>query len=252
VTDCIVVAGRLPTDEPLTSTSYEVHDFECRGKYDYWAGLASVWARGRTVVNVEHDMPFSDDMVEELLSCDSELCAYPYVVRPGRARCYTFSASNGRGWLKGDEPFATFSAIGFAKIAASAQEGTNLERCRWGMVEGKVHLAVASHKRVWHIHWPEIPHGHDYEGEMQKMATVTNPTPHKVFVNVLGCDLYPNQSLKVSRAQGVRLAASPVLIVAFDDEPIPQPKKPAVRRTTAVRGSQRIEVNEAAAAEARG
>lgn len=160
----LITASRLARDTPLTS-AYPAEDVLCEGLFGYWAGLDRVWDTGRTIVNVEHDMEFSDDLVAELLSCPRELCAYPYEVRPSGMPERVYSVSY-FGWGTDDSiPFAIFSAIGFCKIAATAQVGTKLTKTTWMRVERVIHDAVITDQRLWHIHWPAIGHRHDYEAE---------------------------------------------------------------------------------------
>lgn len=139
-------------------------DVVCDGPFDYWAGLESVWDSDRTLVNVERDVEFSDLLVAELLSCPWPLCSYPYRVLPSGWPGFLYSAAF-RDWVAQDVAFASFSAIGFAKITPHARVGTTLERKTWDKLETGLHEAVALERRFWHLHWPEISHFHDYPAE---------------------------------------------------------------------------------------
>lgn len=145
----------------------------CTDLFDYWAGLQAVWGTGRTIINVEHDMEFSDDLVAELLSCPRELCAYPYEVRPGGWPQRVYSVSY-IGWGVDESiPYAIFSAVGFCKIAATAQVGSELRKSTWMQLERSIHDAVITDQRLWHVHWPAIKHGHDYESESDPEGSST-------------------------------------------------------------------------------
>jgi hypothetical protein len=140
-----------------------VADVVCDDSFGYWAGLDSIWGKGRTIVNLEHDVEFSDDLVAELLSCPRDLCAYPYTVRPASWPGLAYGALFS-GWLTTEVPFAHFSAIGFAKISASVQTSPLAKR-PWQRLEDSIHEAVARNQRLWHLHWPAIGHRHDYDSE---------------------------------------------------------------------------------------
>lgn len=165
----LIVASRLEGDG-LRTSEYEVLDLVCDGPFDYWSGLASVWGSDQTVVNVERDMEFSDDLVRELLSCPQPLCAFPYRVLPSGWPGFLYSAAF-RDWVSEGTDFASFSAIGFCKITPEARSGSELERKSWEHLETGVHNAVAHGKRFWHLHWPEIVHYHDYPAEPDAEAS---------------------------------------------------------------------------------
>lgn len=153
----------MPEDAPLKS-AYPVHDVVCHDPlFGYWEGLEAVWASDRTLVNVEHDMEFSDDLVHELLSCPHDRCAYPYKVMPFGWPGKTWGASYGSLWATEENPYASFSSIGFCKLTASAREGSTLTRAIWDKLEGHVHVAAIRDRGLWHLHWPAIEHFHDYE-----------------------------------------------------------------------------------------
>lgn len=147
------------------ASSFGTLDLVCDDPFDYWAGLDSVWDTGRTIVNVEHDMEFSDDLVMELLSCPWDLCAYPYAVQPAGWPGLLYGASWG-SWVPKDTAFAHFSSIGFCKIGLRVQRGTALPRAVWDKVEGAIHTGAVKNRNLWHLHWPAIGHHHDYSSEL--------------------------------------------------------------------------------------
>ena len=159
----IIVASRVPTDAPLKS-EYSVRDAVCNGPFDYWSALETLWGSDLTIVNVEHDVEFSDLLVAELLSCPWPMCAYPYRVLPAGWPGFLYSAAF-RDWVSADVAFASFTAIGFCKITPESRAGTTLERKSWDHLETAVHNSVANERRFWHLHWPEITHEHDYSND---------------------------------------------------------------------------------------
>ncbi len=50
---------------------------------DYYDHLASCWAAGRTIVNVEHDIRPPPGAIEELLGCEEEWCSFGYLLIVG-------------------------------------------------------------------------------------------------------------------------------------------------------------------------
>lgn len=165
----------MPGDPPLVSAAYPVADVVCEdAHFGYWAGLEALWSSDYDLVNIEHDMEYSDLLVAELLSCPHPLCAYPYKVQPFGWPGMTWGASYGSSWVTPENPYASFSPIGFCKISAEARGGSKLERAIWTKVEGSVHKAIVRNRRLWHLHWPGIDHHHDYGAEDQEAGTLYN------------------------------------------------------------------------------
>ena len=182
--DTVVVSSFLPGEEPFKSDVYAVLGVECVSEFSYWQGVSSVWQKGLTVVNVEHDMEFSDDLVAGLLDCPHDLCAYAYSVYPTALGRYIYCATRDRitdeefdqgkrpGWITGPaDEWADWSSIGFCKIAPAAQTAP-LDKMFWQWFEhciNRVTTATVQQgslaiRRRWHIHWPEVQHHHDYHG----------------------------------------------------------------------------------------
>ncbi len=160
----LIVASRLPGDAPLTSEAYPVADVVCEdADFGYWAGINEVWDSDHDLVNVEHDVEFSDLLVQELLSCPHHLCAYPYRVMPFGWPGKTWGASYGSLWVDEGQPYASFSSIGFVKMTAEARAGTTLKKTIWFNLEGAIHEALTLRQRLWHLHWPAVAHHHDYD-----------------------------------------------------------------------------------------
>lgn len=167
----IIYAARLAGEGRLLSGHRYVHHPRIRDEWDYWRGLAVLWDGPRTVVNVEHDMEFSDALVADLLDCPHPLCTHAYrMYLPTEHYAHNVSLSGwhppidnisqytARGicWIGPEDEWADFSAIGFCKIAPEAR-ASSLRRDAWMGVELSVNAAVNCR---WHVHWPEVAHYH--------------------------------------------------------------------------------------------
>lgn len=116
------------------------------------------WLDGRPLVNIEHDMECSQSLVDELLACPHPLCTHAYQMHIPRdywAHSHDRDGMDGF-WIAEGEEWATYSAIGFCKIAPEARVRP-LERDSWRGVEMQVNRAVEGR---WHVHWPEVAHHH--------------------------------------------------------------------------------------------
>ena len=180
--DTVVVSTHLTDEDPFKSDVYSVLGVECLTEFSYWAGVSSVWQKGYTVINIEHDMERSDELVAGLLECPHPLCAYAYTVYPTALGRYIYCATRDRitdaefdaglrpGWIIEGEEWADWSSIGFCKIAPSAQLQP-LDKMFWQWFEHTINRSATrttqvGHQAVrnrWHIHWPEVTHYHDYE-----------------------------------------------------------------------------------------
>lgn len=176
--DVIITSSYLTGEEPVKSERYDVHGIECKrehGEFDYCHGLQEAWMTDKTVVNVEHDMEFSDDLVDDLVNCPWPVCAFAYQVFPTALQhwiyCATSEKSNGKlSWLNRGDEWAYWSSIGFCKIAPIARIKP-LDRLFWQWLEHSVNRVVGNYMNAggagynWHIHWNEghgIKHNHDY------------------------------------------------------------------------------------------
>lgn len=175
--DVVVVSTFLPDEAPKESDRYGVLGVECVGEFCYWKGLSSVWEKGLTVVNVERDMEFSDELVAGLVDCPHPLCAYPYKVFPTQLKRFIYCATtdgphcnNPPRWLTGpSDEWACWSSIGFAKFSPQVQTKP-LDKMFWKWFEHSINRVVSATTQVgalatstrWHIHWPEVKHFHDY------------------------------------------------------------------------------------------
>lgn len=163
----LVVCSYLPGEGHFESKRFEVVGLECRGEFDYWAGVAAHWESAETLVLVEHDIEVTDEHIAELLACPHPLDSFAY-------RCHWISTGIDGGviaagagerdfyrqpdayYLQGGEEWANWSAIGLVKIAPEARIAP-LRREPWSQLELAVEAAV---RRPWHMHWPPVTHHH--------------------------------------------------------------------------------------------
>ena len=102
----IITSSYLTGEQPFRSERYDVQGIECKtehGEFNYCDGLQKAWITDKTVVNVEHDMEFSDELVDGLVDCPWPLCAYAYEVYPTALARYIFCATSKKVWTEEDE-----------------------------------------------------------------------------------------------------------------------------------------------------
>ena len=183
----LVVSSHLADEHPKRSDRYEVFPVECDGTFGYADGLIEAWSTQNTLVLVEHDMEFSDELVSELASCPEPLCAFPYLIWSRHNGWHYAQAVGANRRLELGDEWADHSSIGFAKITPEAR-AKPLMRLWWWMVENAVHHALGGSvieddphhiyngepdptlvrdirpptAGRWHIHWPHIEHHHPY------------------------------------------------------------------------------------------
>lgn len=180
--DVVVTSSYLTGEEPIKSERYHVQGIECKraqGEFDYCTGLQRVWMTDKLLVNVEHDMEYSDELVDELIACPHPICAYAYQVFPTALGHYIYCATtveigndnpalSNPHWIEEGDEWAIWSSIGFCKIDATARVKP-LDRLFWQWIEHSINRVVGTYKNAggagwsWHIHWPSIQHHHDYE-----------------------------------------------------------------------------------------
>ena len=172
--DVVITSSFLTGEEPVRSERFHVQGIECHnpGEFDYCHGLQEVWMTDKTMVNIEHDMEFSDDLVSGLVDCPEPLCAYAYQVYPTKLQRYIYCATTVKpdgtvSWMNKGEEWALWSSIGFCKIDPIARVKP-LDRLFWQWIEHSINRSVGKYMNAggagldWHIHWPEIQHHHDY------------------------------------------------------------------------------------------
>lgn len=175
----IIIAGRLKGD-PEFKTSYQLHSPILRGELDYWRALNAHWASDRTLINVEHDMEFSDELVRGLVECPHPLCTYPYRCYLRDREYYVYTPTVDGWWVEEGTEWADTSTLGFCKIAPEARTRP-LRRIIWKFLEHSMCAAVTgfsqvepdpvANRRAWHVHWPEVRHFHDYDRDVWERAS---------------------------------------------------------------------------------
>lgn len=175
----MVLAGRLAGGHQLTSEQYKIHTPVLSGDFAYWRELDDLWAKPGTLVNVEHDMEFSDDLVRGLVECPHPLCTYPYRCYLRDLGHYVWTPTVDGAWCEEGTEWADTSTLGFVKIAESARS-ERLRRIIWKYLEHSVCTAVTGlsqpapdqgRQRAWHVHWPEVQHHHNYDAEAWDRAS---------------------------------------------------------------------------------
>ena len=150
----VILASILPGEPIFESEQFEVWPIECVEPENYWEGVAEWWDSDRVIVNLEHDVECSDELIQTLLDCDCAFGTWAYWLgipsggphwahRTGKQpRC-------GGVWIETGDEWADFGGIGFCKITPEARVRP-LEETDWTGVDCAVSRATDS--RV-HVHW---------------------------------------------------------------------------------------------------
>lgn len=165
-----MTSSHLAGERPISSERYEVTPIECVAVTDYWRGLAAHWDSAETIINVEHDMEYSDKLASDLLDCSEPLCTHAYRVYIERLREWHWAAWDDRFvYVRADAQHASNASIGFCKIAPSARVAP-LGRTTWKLLELEVNRSV---RGPWHIHWPAVKHHHRYGDPLAELFQTT-------------------------------------------------------------------------------
>lgn len=158
----LVLVSYLPGEGFLASEQHRVVPIRCDTDLSYWKGIADRWDHPASLVNIEHDLEWTDAQVTELLSCKYDACSYAYRcnwVSTGQPNGVWAHTANGVFIERGDE-WAEWSGLGFIKIAPAARIAP-LREAVWNRVENSIDEAV---KTPWHMHWGPngngVPHWH--------------------------------------------------------------------------------------------
>lgn len=156
----VIVLSHLSGEIPFTSDRWDTTTVECVDDESYGRALAEAWATNRTVVNVEHDVEISDDLIADLLDCPHPLCAHPYLVYAVSgihdAPAYPFCVTNPGPWVTEGTEWAAWGAPGFMKVTPQGRYGPLPVR-HWLGVEAAVNARLTCR---WHLHWPAVEHYH--------------------------------------------------------------------------------------------
>jgi hypothetical protein len=157
----VVLASHLVGAPHFESERFEVVGIECAEPEDYWAGVAAWWESDRTIINVEHDMECSDELIEGLLDCPEPMCSWAYWLSipsggPHWAHRTGLKPPCGGIWVETGDEWADYGGIGFCKITPEARVRPLPEQT-WQFVD----IAVAEATDLqWHLHWPTVEHFH--------------------------------------------------------------------------------------------
>ena len=174
----IVVSSYLPKlgERAYRSEKFRVVGLPCGDDdLDYYRGLEVVWGGNHTIVNVEHDMECSDELIQDLLDCPHPACTHAYPLRQWGHIAHRHGPLPPAGsmdwWLRPDEEeeWATYGGIGFCKMTPEARVRPLSEPREWPTLDVIVARAVEGPEVVphgayegkrWHVHWPAIEHYH--------------------------------------------------------------------------------------------
>ena len=162
MSDPLVLVSYLPDEGYYQSQLYKTVPVLCDTDTAYWRGIANHWDHPGPIVNIEHDIEWTDAQVAELFECNYPLCAWAYKcnwITTGQPNGSYAATIDGRFVEPGDE-FATWSAIGFAKIAPEARVAP-LREVVWNHVEDAIDEAV---QKPWHLHWVSDDNGDNPRG----------------------------------------------------------------------------------------
>lgn len=157
----VVLASHLPGAGHFESERFEVWPIECVEPESYCAGVAEWWESDKTIVNVEHDMECSDDLIQTLLDCPEPFCTHAYWLNAVSGGPH-WSHRTGRQppcggvWIEEGEEWADFGGIGFCKIAPEVRVRP-LPESTWQFVDIAVFASV---QQQVHVHWPATAHHH--------------------------------------------------------------------------------------------
>lgn len=189
-----MVACRVAGDHPFSSDRYEVRAPVVADDYGYWQALNEAWNTSDVLVNVEHDMEFSDELVDGLVNCPHPRCTYPYRCWLKHHKHWVYTPVLDGHWIEKGVEWADTSTLGFIKIAPEARTQP-LERMIWKFLEHKVCEATTGFSQIkigalgksvcecslqtpedtqramWHVHWPEVRHFHDYDSQVWAEAS---------------------------------------------------------------------------------
>jgi hypothetical protein len=169
VSEPVILASILPGEPIFESEQFEVWPIECVEPENYWEGVAEWWDSDRVIVNLEHDVECSDELIQTLLDCDCAFGTWAYWLGipsggPHWAHRTGKQPPCGGAWIETGDEWADFGGIGFCKIEPSARvrplwepKDDDDEPPTWQEVDIAVFASV--HQQV-HVHWPAVEHLH--------------------------------------------------------------------------------------------
>lgn len=194
----VVVAGRTAEWSGFSSDRFDVRSRLLLNAHDYHRFLVSFWWERRVVVNVEQDMEFSDRLVQDLLDCPHPLCTHAYPIYFKSQKRWVYSPTRGGMPIRWREPWADRASLGFCKMVQEARPRLPAP-ATWKFLEHSVCDVVGERNwqlrrpALWHVHWPEVGHFHDYDGEhewsdWERFAADAGVPCHVLPSERRGCD----------------------------------------------------------------
>ena len=172
----VILASILPGEPIFESEQFEVWPIECVEPENYWEGVAEWWDSDRVIVNLEHDVECSDELIQTLLDCDCAFGTWAYWLGipsggPHWAHRTGKQPPCGGVWIETGDEWADFGGIGFCKITPEARVRPlrgpwDRKRQVWQDVDWQsVDIAVfaAVDERV-HVHWRRDANGNAVGG----------------------------------------------------------------------------------------
>lgn len=152
---------------------------------DYADTIRDNWGLGHDLVIIEQDIVASPYHVKELISCKSQLCCFPYLVKSDRQDTYSIfnftNSSKPDNWKTYDgaryidrvhvderPDYCGLSGFGLTKIGVNAQKLVDFPRLydmdRWDIIDSWLSLRLyekIGNNRIFHIHYPPVRHNHN-------------------------------------------------------------------------------------------
>lgn len=165
--NAVVCASHLSGAPWFVSERFTVAGIECADPLDYWRGLAAQWDGPAVIVNVEHDVAATDDLIAELLACPHPKCSYAYLlywVSTGAAVPHFAQREGpqppaGGRWISPGEEWCDYTGIGLIKVEPAARVRP-LAESPWQHLDIQVSAATSGR---WHVHWGDgqgVAHHH--------------------------------------------------------------------------------------------
>lgn len=151
----------------------KIVDIPCTSEGDYPRAWAENWDFDGTLVNLEHDLVPTLQVLDELIDCPSKLCTQAYKIYPlstalDREVFVQRLASKDEvrfdRWVLEGDAHADYTGLGLAKLEAEVRSTiptSNIERyASWKGFDFSLSNLFHVQGKRWHIHWPAIPHHH--------------------------------------------------------------------------------------------
>jgi hypothetical protein len=154
----LVLSSYTEDSAPLACEHFRIIPWLCTDDYDYDKLFRVFWNANATLVNVEHDVRVSSDVLNELIDCGHDFCTIPYVLYPvttGLKEPTSSVSSNG-----------VFSSLGCVKLSMARTKARVLwDSVCWNLVDFAVNNTLKQEIAGfrWHVHTGSV--FHDHKGE---------------------------------------------------------------------------------------